>query len=678
VIDVNERAESLFQRGREGLVGVHQRDLHPPDMARVHEGIFERHAEGVAPLSTGEAFILRGDGSRLPVEIESGRVGAGERTLVTGVFRDASVRDGDVSAPLRAEVRFRNLVENALVGIYIIEEGRFTYVNPRFTEILGVDRPTLYELPSVLEVIHPADRSTVAQNLARRVRGEIDTLQYRFRGLRGRPPEPGEPDHRDVFQVEVRGTRVPGGPGKQVEIVGMLEDISDRLATQERLERAARYDELTGLYNRHEMNLRLRESLGRARDRGVTDAFVLIDLDQFTSVNDVHGHLAGDALLQDISGVLTSLHLTSVVARLGDDELALLLPDRDDEEAVRDGEAIRLAIRGHATEFAGRRLRVTASIGIARLEPEFSDLSQVLQASHGALRAARRSGGDSVVLFRSESDEAVAHRNEAEWSLRIRDALEEGAFVLYGQPILALQETGREAEGMLPMVEVLVRMRWEGEDVPAARFIPVAERHNLVQRIDRWVIENAWDAYEAHCGAGDSGDVRLSVNVSPRAIEDAVFREELIRMASERPRAAAHTVFEITETIAIRDLDVVRGFAETLHGLGCSFALDDFGSGANSIMYLTLPVTSLKIDGRLIRRIADDEQQRMIVRAYVDIAHRMGLRTVAEGVESAELRQPLLSLGVDEVQGWAVAMPQPLEELCAGPGPWIRAWTPGA
>jgi diguanylate cyclase (GGDEF)-like protein/PAS domain S-box-containing protein len=674
LVDANARAETLFGRCRDELVGQHQRVLHPPGRAEEFEAVFRSHLRSGRALLP-ETVIRSADGSEIPVELEAGVVELESASVLAGVFRDSRTSPDERQARVRAEKRFHDLVEHAILGIYVIREGRFAYVNPKMAALFGRSREALYALDSVLETVLPDDRELVRSNLAQRETGSIQTLQYRFRGLRKVARCEDTPGGETVFDVEVRGTRSQSDPGGPAEIVGMLEDITDRLVAERELERLATVDDMTGLVNRQAMQRILREMLDGPDTQG---AFVLVDLDQFTSVNESYGDAAGDQLLRQVGGILRGLNLAHTVARWGDDEFAVFLTDVDAEGAVRDADRIRIAIRSQTLDWHGNLVRATASIAVLPLDDSIATLSQLLQGAHTALRSARDAGGDQVAVFQPESDMLLRRRQEAQWQLKVRDALEDDAFLLYGQPIVPLARTGaRTPRPTPPLVEVLLRLPGEHGPISAGRFIPVAERHGLIQRVDSWVLDHVIDDLD-RAGRDRGGDppFAVSVNLSPLSIESERLRSAVIERVRRSPHVAPWLRFEITETTAVRDLEGVRTFAETLGTLGCSFLLDDFGSGANSIAYLTLPVSALKIDGALIRRLVDDGQQRAVVRAYIEIAQRMGLRTIAEGVEDAQLFGHLVDLGADDVQGFAIALPRPLAEILADPTLIPGEWDP--
>lgn len=674
LVDANLRAETMFGRGRDELVGQHQRLLHPLGLADEFEAVFRSHLRSGRALLP-ETVIRRADGQEIPVEIEAGVVDLDRGSVLAGVFRDSRASLEVHQARVRAEARFHDLVEHATLGIYIIRGGRFAYVNPRMAALFGRSREALYALDSVLETVHPDDRELVRSNLAQREAGSIQTLQYRFRGLRKVPRSENTPGGESAFDVEVRGTRSQSDPRGPAEIVGMLEDITDRLVAERELERLATVDEMTGLVNRQAMQRILRDMLNGPATQG---AFILVDLDQFTSVNESYGDAAGDQLLRQVGVLLQSLSLADTVARWGDDEFAVLLIDVDAEAALRDANRIRIAIRSHGLDWHSDVIRATASIAVLPLDNSIATVSQLLQCAHTTLRSARDAGGDQVAVFQPESGMLQRRRQEARWQLRVRDALEDDAFLLYGQPIVPLARTGaRIRRPALPLVEVLLRLPGEREPISAGRFIPVAERHGLIQRVDSWVLDRVIDALD-RAGRDRGGDppFAVSVNLSPLSIESERLRSVVIERVRRSSHIAPWLRFEITETTAVRDLEGVRAFAEALGVLGCSFLLDDFGSGANSIAYLTLPVSALKIDGTLVRRLVDDGQQRAVVRAYVEIAQRMGLRTIAEGVEDAQLFGHLVDLGTDDVQGFAIALPRPLSEILADPSLIPSEWDP--
>jgi diguanylate cyclase (GGDEF)-like protein len=418
-------------------------------------------------------------------------------------------------------------------------------------------------------------------------------------------------------------------------LTGVIRDVSERKRYERRLRHLADHDGLTGLVNRR----RFEECIDGE------GAVVLLGLDRFKYVNDAHGHTAGDDVLRAVAAALRSAARPGdVVARLGGDEFAVLLDGASLEDAARiAGELVR-AVAACRVSFGG--LAIAASAGVVRL----GDAERPLLAADLAMHAAKEAGGNRVHVTHGGDSRVAGMQARVARADQVRRALGEDRFTLYWQPIVEL------AGGEATQYELLLRMIGEdGAIVPPGAFIEVAERFGLIGELDRWVIRRAIRLLAAR------PDVRLEVNVSGCSLSDAElpsFVEREIAVAGVDP---SRLVFEITETSAIADMEQAREFAERLTRLGCRFALDDFGAGFSSFHYLKyLPLDSLKIDGDFVRGLASSPTDRLVVKAMVDIARGMGMKTIAEFVEDAETVTLLRELGVDYSQGYHHGRPVPV------------------
>ena len=308
-------------------------------------------------------------------------------------------------------------------------------------------------------------------------------------------------------------------------------------------------------------------------------------------------------------------------------------------------------MREHVLPIDGRPISVTTSIGIACFDSDGGTGDDLLAHADSAMYAAKDSGRDCAVS-------AAEHRNPTEtrvsWEHRIREALERELFVLHCQPILDLRT------GEISQHELLLRMRDGNELILPGAFLGVAERLGLIHAIDRWVVDQAIRLLSQR------SDLRLAVNLSARSLDD----QQLLRLIrdglAEHGVDPSRLIFEITETAVVGNMDVARNLAKALRGLGCSFALDDFGAGFSSFHYLKqIPAEYLKIDGEFVRspRSRTDE---LVIESIVHIAQGLAKKTIAESVEDAGTLERLRNVGVDFAQGFHVGRPVPLAELAAG------------
>ncbi|HET9032261.1 MAG TPA: EAL domain-containing protein [Dokdonella sp.] len=442
-------------------------------------------------------------------------------------------------------------------------------------------------------------------------------------------------------------------------VFAIFEDVSDSRRLSDEMKYQASHDGLTGLVNRREIERRLRAGIEDARRNDTEHAFLFLDLDQFKLVNDTCGHVAGDQLLRQISGVLM-LHMrdNDWMGRLGGDEFAVLLDDTGVDEAMRIAERLRRALSASTFPWEGRKFNVTCSIGIARVTADQVDVGEVLRAADRACYQAKEDGRNGIRVYH-ESDQAMSRRrDDLAWVVEIRQAIIDGRIVLYAQRIEALNH------GPGIRYEILVRLvDTEGEVNTPDRFLPAAERFGEAISIDRLVIAMTLRQLEDHPDHLHALDL-CHVNVSAQSIANPDFRLHVVSLLDSSRVPASKLCFELTETAAIGNMTRAREFIDEMRSRGCRIALDDFGSGMASFAYLkNLPVDVLKIDGVFIRDLANNEVDPVLVRSMCEVARSLGKITVAEWVEDRALLEPLRNLGVDQAQGYGIHEPCALDEL---------------
>jgi len=384
-----------------------------------------------------------------------------------------------------------------------------------------------------------------------------------------------------------------------------------------------------------------------------------VDLDQFKLVNDTCGHPAGDRLLRDVTALLQArVRSSDTIARLGGDEFGILLDSCASEQALKIAESIRGAIRDYRFVWKEDSMSIGASIGLVPIRTDTQSVASLMSAADIACYAAKESGRNRVHVY-DRLDHSGMHR-EMYWVARVTRAVEEGRLDLEAQPIRAVRDDSPRRPSEFR--ELLVRLRDDrGELVSPGEFIPAAERYNVMSAIDRWVVQQATQLLRSAPprGAGEAGPL-FALNLSGTSLNDPSFIEFTLAALAER-EIASGICFEITETAAVANLTQAAWFMNELRGRGCRFALDDFGSGLSSFRYLkTLPVDFLKIDGQFVRQVASDPVDRSMVEGICHVARALGIQTIAERVESAEVLASLERLGVNYVQGYFLGRPEPL------------------
>ncbi|MHB1144011.1 MAG: EAL domain-containing protein [Thiobacillus sp.] len=458
------------------------------------------------------------------------------------------------------------------------------------------------------------------------------------------------------FTIEQNMAPIRDTSGQVIGSVVVFRDVSQSHELSRKLSWAASHDALTGLPNRRQFERRIAEMLDTARLERKRHALLYLDLDQFKVVNDTCGHVAGDELLRQLAGVLTStMRSSDTLARLGGDEFGILLEGCGTDNALAIAEKIRNTVVDFRFVWQDKVFEIGASIGVMAISETSEGAAAVMSAADVACYAAKDRGRNCVHLYLPDDEVMSRRMGEMDWVQRIKQALKENRFCLYRQaiePIHGDMEKGSH-------YEILIRLqRDDGSTVPPMAFIPAAERYNLMPAIDRWVVRSVLEFIAART---IDTDVSYSINLSGQSIGDAGLLEFITEEFRQRKIPPQVVCFEVTETAAIANLSQAGKFITALREIGCRFSLDDFGSGMSSLAYLkNLPVDSLKIDGAFVRDIVDDPVDYAMVNAINNIAHVMGIKTIAEFVENQDILDRLKTIGVDYAQGYHIHKPEPL------------------
>lgn len=462
-------------------------------------------------------------------------------------------------------------------------------------------------------------------------------------------------DGRELI-VHMVKTPLRDEKGSVLGIIGIFWDITEHKRFETQIIYMANHDPLTDLLNRRCFQTELESWLAQSSRYGVEGALLFLDLDNFKYVNDSLGHQAGDKFLRALAGLLKArLRQTDVLARLGGDEFAVILPYVNETQAVSIASQLLELVRYDVSVDKGQLPCITLSIGIVLFPGHADTVETLLAYADLAVYQAKEEGRNRVCVYKPERKTQIESR--LIWERRIREALSQDRFVLYLQPVLDIHQN------LIIGYEALLRMINEnGEIVVPSHFLTIAERFGLIREIDRWVVRRAVRLVESLQHKGKS--THLEVNLSGKAFADeellTVIKEEL----SETGVNPGNLVFEITETALIENIVTAQHFMANLRALGCHFALDDFGIGFSSFLYLKhLPVDYLKIDGSFILNVLHETVDRCLVGAMVAIARGLGKKTIAEYVECKEVLPLLREIGVDYAQGYYIGKPRPLSEI---------------
>jgi len=443
-------------------------------------------------------------------------------------------------------------------------------------------------------------------------------------------------------------------------------DISERKLAQERLRYQASHDGLTGLINRYEFERRVTRALATVAKDKATHAMCFLDLDQFKVINDTCGHSVGDELLRQVSRVLQkTIGNRDTLARLGGDEFGVLMEHCTVEQAKRVSYDILNAVTNFHFVWGGSVFRIDVSIGLVEITQDSQGFTELLKQADSACYLAKELGRNQVRVYLPDDIHLAEIYGQMEWVARIRKAIDEDQLCLFAQPIISLENDE------LKHYELLVRMKAEdGAMIPPGSFLPAAQRYNLIENLDRWVVRHACQMLHDHPLFVDKIDF-VSINLSGASFTSPGAMQSILDILGETGLPPGKICFEVTETMAISSLEEAVNFMEKIKALGCRFALDDFGSGISSFGYLkALPVDYLKIDGVFVKDIVEDPIDLAMVKSINEIGQVMGMKTIAEFVENDEIKMKLKTIGVNYGQGYGLGKPVPLTDLLAKTQAW--------
>jgi diguanylate cyclase (GGDEF)-like protein/PAS domain S-box-containing protein len=651
---ISGAASSLFgldpERVRDSgmeLVGKH---MVPGD----YEAAMERIAEAAAAnpgqrITLGVHYRLIGADGKLRHCYDSMtvRVAAdGTPLAVYGVAVDVSDYLRVELAMHEKEAQFRATMEVAQVGIFLLQDALFRYVNPFLLQLFGYSEEEVVGILGPLDLIVAEDQGMVWEQMRRREAGE-QGQPYEVTGLR---------KDGSTFPVVILGS--PSVYDGRPASVGTVQDVSEQKQAEQRVRELADFDPLTGLPNRRLLRDRCTQMLAAAERDGTEMALVFIDLDHFKRVNDSLGHSVGDDLLcavaQRLSGTVRKV---DTLARLGGDEFIIALPGGH-ASAAADVASRLLDVCAAPFLVAGHELTVTPSLGISLYPVDGTDFEVLLRNADAAMYKAKEAGRNAFRFYSSEMNVATLKHLLMESGLR--RGLGAHEFVLHYQPLVQVES------GAIVGVEALIR--WQNPElglIGPDQFIHVAEDIGLIIPIGEWVLREACRQVRAW---QDSGlpPLMVAVNVSPVQFRQAGFVETVAGVLASTELEARFLELELTERTVMHDAEQTLGTLRTLNRMGVELALDDFGTGYSSLAYLKrFPVGKLKIDRSFVRDLAGNSDDRAIASTILSMGHSLRLKVLAEGVETAEQYAILRDMGCELVQGYHFSRPLPADQFVA-------------
>ncbi len=650
----NESAAGLVGLEPAQLVGREVSDLVKPAYRALFKKTIAKRLAGEAAPQRIEIQLINGNQTGLWVEAQSSNIEyRGQRAILT-VARDVSHRKSLEVSLSRSKRQAQYTLESISEGVITTDnDGRIDYMNLAAETLIGSNRDDVagHRVGELFTLVDDADRRPLGDPVER-------CLAMRRRVNMGRRAVLVTTDGEIEHSVEITASPVRG-PGNSISgTVVVFHDVSELRGLTRKMSYQATHDLLTGLVNRREFERRMDEAMDSAHAEEAVHMLFYMDLDRFKAVNDTCGHLAGDNMLREVAALIKEeVRDSDFVGRLGGDEFGALLIGCPIEKARQIATDICNAVADYRFVWKDKIFNIGISIGLVEISHASGTLQDVMSAADSACYMAKQQGRGQVHIY-SARDEAIAReRGDIQWLRQLQTALHEDGFELAVQPIIAMSAKAESG----PSVEVLIRLTDAGgHSSTSAEFLRPAERYQMMPQIDRWVIN-------ATLSAIAGGEIKLSarrscaINLSSQTLGDEAFLGFVVDSLDRSGVAPSAICFEVTESAILSNVQHAQRFIEVLHGIGCEFSLDDFGSGLGSFSSLKhLPIDYLKIDGTYTRNLQTDLVNQEMVSAMIKLARTMQFRIVAEQVEHQEDFDWLRDIGVDFVQGYFIEAPSRL------------------
>jgi diguanylate cyclase (GGDEF)-like protein/PAS domain S-box-containing protein len=663
ILYANRQFATFVGVDRIELVGRRLGDLVPPEYSElVNENLRRRFAgEPSAERYEIEMVGMQGQVSRLEITTAVVDYEGAPALLVTGVeiIPTQTVQQLRLTAD-STEPGMHTLALDSLAEAIIATDaaGLITYINPAAERLTGSGASAAIgkTLEDIVGFVDEMDRRLLSDPVRQALTSGAPVNLSRRALLLSRA-------NGSERSIELSASPIRNDVKELIGAVVLLHDVTELRGLARQMSYQATHDALTGLVNRREFEGRLEEAIDSGQRGDGQHVLCYLDLDRFKVVNDTSGHLAGDSMLREVAKVLRdAVRDSDTVARLGGDEFGMLLIGCPLEKARQIADDVCRAVGDYRFVWKDKIFNIGVSIGLVEISRESGTLEELFAAADSACYVAKKQGSGRVAVY-SARDEALArHTGEIQWLQKLQSALKENRFQLYHQPIVPAY--GQDGGG--PAMEVFVRLQDEaGHEVPPSEFVRAAERYRLMSLVDRWVVQTTLAAL----GRGAipiPANRSVAINVSGQTLGDVQFLEFVVECLDSTGVTPSQVCFEITETAVVANLDHARRFVGVLHGMGCQFALDDFGSGVGSFSNLkNLPMDYLKIDGSFMRNLARDSVNQAMVTAMIKLARTLNFKVIAEQVEDEAGLEAARRMGVDYIQGYVVGRPQLLHLAAA-------------
>ena len=663
VLHANKQFAALVGAEQHELVGRSLGDLVPTDYSELVRENIRRRLKGEPAAERYEIDMLglQGQVSRLEVsstlidyEGEPALLITGAEILPTQTVPSlAQLTLPEDVAGVPRTLHMQALESLAEAVIATDAQGRIRYMNPAAQRLTGTTVETSEErlIEQVVGFVDENDRRLLSDPLRQALTSGAPVNLSRRALLLSRA-NGGE------RSIELSAAPIRNEANEVTGAVALLHDVTELRGLARQMSYQATHDALTGLINRRDFERRCEEAIDRGQRGDGQHVLCYLDLDHFKAVNDTSGHLAGDSMLREVAKLLRdAVRDSDTVARLGGDEFGMLLVGCPLEKAQQIADDVCRKVGDFRFVWRDKIFNIGVSVGIVEISRESGTLDDLLAAADSACYVAKKQGSGRVAVY-SARDEAQARQSgEIQWLQRLQSALKENRFHLYQQIIVP----ANGPNGAGPAMEVFVRMRdEEGNDVPPIDFVRAAERYRLMGLVDRWVVQTTLAAL-GRGALSVPASSSVAINISGQTLGDGQFLEFVVECLDSTGASPGQVCFEITENAVIANMDHARRFVGVLHGMGCQFALDNFGSGVGSFSNLkNLPMDYLKIDGSFMRNLARDSVNQAMVTAMIKLARSLHFKVIAEQVEDDGAVDAARRMGVDFLQGYAIGKPEPL------------------
>jgi len=662
----NRSAQRMFGYTESELIGKPVRELASPESVEKIDRFYSDMRAVDARALFGQQLELpavRKDGRRMLLRYTLSLVEIDDEPHIVCLGADITEQHEHEKKAREADNLRQAILSNAPFAIISTDtKGLITAVNPAAEQMLGWTAQELVGRHTTAVLHDPAELEAVARQISAEL-GETIPPGLSVLTVKARR---GITEQREFHYIRKDGHRVPAlltvsclrdAEGNLTGYVGLALDISERKRTDEYIRHMALHDKLTGLPNRVLLQEHAEVAIARARRTLHAVGILLLDLDRFKHINDSLGHHVGDEVLQIVAKRLSDcVRSSDTVVRMGGDEFVVLLSDLNQREEAQKIATKILDVLAEDVVVGSHMLRITPSIGVACCPQDGGDLSTLLKHADAAMYHAKDMGRNNVQVFTPKLNERLTHRLELEADLS--HAVGRGELVLHYQPLVDART------GLISGVEALVRWKHPVRGlVSPAEFIPLAEETGLILPIGEWVLRTACQQIKAISDSIGT-PLRLAVNLSPRQFTQPSLLE-MVRHALASARLHPEQLeLEITEGVLMHDIEQTMQTLEALREIGVHLAVDDFGTGFSSLSYLSrFPIHTLKVDRSFVRDIGQDKNNTAIASAVISMAHTLGLKVVAEGVETQAQREFLRERRCDELQGFLFSKPVPIEEL---------------